>query len=117
MLYTNVLCGRLMALACHASCYSGQIFHLKIIFWQNVVLLVNAQTQNKNSELMSTPTCTLQTTHTDLKQNRQANNRQIKITAKQQPTNYYNFHVLTTNHITKKLTNPNQDQLGINTNI
>ena len=24
--------------------------------------------------------------------------------------NHYNFHVLTTNHITTKLTNPNQDQ-------
>ena len=33
-----------------------------------------------------------------------------KITAKQQPTNHYNFHVLTTNHITIKLTYQNQDQ-------
>ena len=33
-----------------------------------------------------------------------------KITAKQQPTNQNNFHVLTTNHITTKLTNPNHDQ-------
>ena len=33
-----------------------------------------------------------------------------KITAKQQPTNRCNFHVLTTNHITTKLTNQNQDQ-------
>ena len=33
-----------------------------------------------------------------------------KITAKQQPTNHYNFHFLTTNHITTKLTNPNEDQ-------
>ena len=29
--------------------------------------------------------------------------------AKQQPTNHYNFHILTTNHITRKLTNPHQD--------
>ena len=43
---------------------------------------LRTQTQNKNSELMSTPTCTLQTTHTDLKQNRQANNRQIKNNSK-----------------------------------
>ena len=33
-----------------------------------------------------------------------------KITAKQQPTNHYNFHVLTTNHITTKLTYQSQDQ-------
>ena len=33
-----------------------------------------------------------------------------KITAKQQPTNHYNFHVLRTNHIMTKLTNPNHDQ-------
>ena len=33
-----------------------------------------------------------------------------KITAKQQLTNHYNFHVLMTNRIMKKLTNPNQDQ-------
>ena len=33
-----------------------------------------------------------------------------KITAKQQMTNHYNFHVLTTNHIMTKLTNPNEDQ-------
>ena len=34
-----------------------------------------------------------------------------KITAKQQPTNHYNFHVLTTNHITTKMTKyPNQNQ-------
>ena len=29
--------------------------------------------------------------------------------AKQQPTNHYNFHILTTNHNTRKLTNPHQD--------
>ena len=33
-----------------------------------------------------------------------------KITAKQQLNNHYNFHILTTNHITTKLTNPNHDQ-------
>ena len=33
----------------------------------------------------------------------------LKITAKQQPTNHYNFHVLMTNHITTKLTNPNHN--------
>ena len=32
------------------------------------------------------------------------------ITAKQQPTTHYNFYVLTTNHITTKLTYHNQDQ-------
>ena len=32
-----------------------------------------------------------------------------KITAEQQPTNHYNFHVLTANHITTKLTNRNKD--------
>ena len=46
----------------------------------------------------------------DLKGNRQMNNRRIKITAKQQPSNHYNFHVLTANHITTKLANPNEDQ-------
>ena len=34
----------------------------------------------------------------------------LKITAKQQLTNHYNFHVLMTNHITTKLTYQNQDQ-------
>ena len=33
----------------------------------------------------------------------------IDRSAKQQPTTHYNFHVLTTNHITTKLTNPNHD--------
>ena len=33
-----------------------------------------------------------------------------KITGKQQPTNHCNFHILTTNHITTKLTNPNHEQ-------
>ena len=41
----------------------------------------------------------------DLKRNQQTIDGS-KITAKQQPTNHYNFHVLTTNHITIKLTNP-----------
>ena len=31
-------------------------------------------------------------------------------TAKQQPTNHCNFHILTSNHIMTKLTNPNHDQ-------
>ena len=34
----------------------------------------------------------------------------LKKIAKQQPTKQYNFHVLTTNHMTTKLTNPNEDQ-------
>ena len=34
----------------------------------------------------------------------------MNITAKQQPTNHSNFHVLTTNHITTKLTSLNHDQ-------
>ena len=33
-----------------------------------------------------------------------------KITAEQEPTNQCNFHVLMTNHIMTKLTNPNHDQ-------
>ena len=33
-----------------------------------------------------------------------------EITENQQPTNHYNFQVLTTNHITTKLTSPNHDQ-------
>ena len=37
------------------------------------------------------------------------NQRKLKVAAKQL-TNHYNFHVLKTNHITTKLTNPNQDQ-------
>ena len=55
---------------------------------------------------MSTATCKL--IH-DLKRNQQTIDGS-KITAKQQPTNHYNFHVLTTNHITTKLTYQNQDQ-------
>ena len=38
-----------------------------------------------------------------------------KIIAKQQPTNHYNFHVLTTNHMTTKLTYQYQDQRHLNT--
>ena len=45
----------------------------------------------------------------NLKWNRQTIDAS-KITAKQQTTNHYNFYVLTTNNITKKLTNPNQAQ-------
>ena len=43
---------------------------------------------------------------------RHISNRSVdrsKVTIKQQPTNHGNFHILTTNHITTKLTKPNHD--------
>ena len=57
----------------------------------------------------STPAPYKQLIH-DLKRNRQTNNRRIENNSKKQPTNHNNFHVLMTNHITTKLTNPNNDQ-------
>ena len=55
--------------------------------------------RTRTSELMSTSTCTLQMTSNETdKQTIDGS----KITAKQQPTNKYNFQVLATNHITTK---------------
>ena len=75
------------------------------------------------SELMSTATCTLQMTQYsctvhDLKQNchTSTNNRWIENNSKT-TTDYSNFHILTTNHIRTKLTNPNHDQSHISTII
>ena len=62
-----------------------------------IVLFLSLSLAFQVSEPMSTATCILQTIHTWTihKRNRQTN--ASRITAKQQSTIYYNFHVLTTN--------------------
>ena len=99
----------------HNTKSTGTLLNYVSLTWDDMTCVTleswYTNSQHEPLEPMPTTTSTLQATHTRPQTKPKDLNRDgLKVTVKQQRTNRCNFYVLTTNHITIKLTNQHHDR-------